>query len=73
MTTKDQNKVLTARVIHNSVDVGRGAWKEISQAITAAGLAPQDWMEARAALQWLINQGSIKRTDSLTVEVYVLA
>jgi len=73
MTTKDQNKVMTARVIHNSVEVGRGAWKEISQAITAAGLAPKDWMDARSALQWLINQGSIKRTESLTAEEYVLA
>jgi len=68
--TEEQTKKI-AEIIINQCKAGHGDWSEIVNAVTAAGLAPKNWLRVRSILQGLLNQNKIRRTTSVTDEIYI--
>lgn len=67
MNTADQQKclsILTATITAQPVD-----WQVIVKAIEEQ-MAIKNWLKVRGVLQWMINQGQVKRVASVHVEEY---
>lgn len=67
MNAADQQKcltILTATITAQPVD-----WKVIVTAVEAQ-MVIKNWLKVRGVLQWMINQGQVKRFASVHVEEY---
>lgn len=52
------------------VDKKEISWEQLVKAVRDAGIPVKNWLNVRRILQLLINQGILKRTGDLYVEVY---
>lgn len=46
------------------------AWSQMVQAVNQSGMKIQNWLTVRNVLQFMINEGMVKRTSDVHVEEY---
>lgn len=47
------------------------SWKDIVAAVKAAGMTVDNWMKVRGVLQFMINEGTLTRTEDVNKEEYI--
>lgn len=68
MSPTNQHKVLA--ILTETITDRPTDWSDIMTAVSAR-MKIRNWLAVRGVLQYMINQGSVRRTGSVHVETYV--